>query len=33
MANIILFEASDTGSGLYTAVQTAANTAGVVASR
>ncbi len=29
-ANIILFEASDTGSGLYTAAQTAAGTAGVV---
>ena len=31
MANIILFEASDTGQGLYTAIQTAADTAGVVA--
>jgi hypothetical protein len=31
MANIILFEASNTSSGLYTAIQTAANTAGVVA--
>ena len=31
MANIILFEASDDGDGLYTAVQTAADTAGVVA--
>ena len=31
MANIILFEASDTSNGLYTAVQTAANTSGVVA--
>ena len=31
MANIILFEASDAGSGLYTAVQTARTTAGVVA--
>ncbi len=30
-ANIILFEASDSGNGLYTAVQTAAATAGVVA--
>jgi hypothetical protein len=29
-ANIILFEASDTGNGLYTAVQTAAATSGVV---
>ena len=29
MANIILFEASNTGTGLYTAVQTAASTAGV----
>ena len=28
MANIILFEASDAGSGLYTAVKTAANTLG-----
>ena len=31
MANIILFEASNTGTGLYTAVQTATNTDGVVA--
>ncbi len=31
MANIILFEAADTGDGLFTAVQTAANTSGVVA--
>jgi autotransporter-associated beta strand protein len=30
MANIILFEASDTLNGLYTAAQTAANTSGVV---
>src|SRR5262249_15620997 len=30
-ANIILFEASNAGSGLYTAVLTAAKTAGVVA--
>jgi hypothetical protein len=30
-ANIILFEANNTGSGLYTAVQTAAATTGVVA--
>ena len=30
MANIILFEASDAGNGLYTAVQTAAATPGVV---
>ena len=31
MANIILFEASNASSGLYAAVQTAANTSGVVA--
>ena len=31
MANIILFEAADTGEGLFTALQTAANTSGVVA--
>jgi hypothetical protein len=31
MANIILFEAPDAGNGLFTAVQTAANTSGVVA--
>ena len=31
MANIILFEASDASNRLYTAVQTAANTSGVVA--
>jgi hypothetical protein len=31
MANIILFEASDASTGLYTAAQTAAGTAGVVA--
>ena len=31
MANIILFEANDTSADLYTAVQTAANTPGVVA--
>ena len=31
MANITLYEASDTGNGLLTAIQTAANTSGVVA--
>ena len=31
MANVILFEASNAGSGLYTAVQTARTTSGVVA--
>ena len=31
LANIILFEANDRGNGLFTAVQTAANTSGVVA--